>query len=93
MSARRRDRTRGGSRWTGRDGTRGNARRSTHGAHDLDADRDQRLPEPGHLRARERGAVGAELQFLEEDIRGRGERDAELIGPKRVQLVRPKARA
>ena len=53
---------------------------STHGAHDPDTDRDQRLPEPGHLRARERGAVDTELQVLEEDIRGRGERDAELIG-------------
>jgi hypothetical protein len=43
---------------------------STHGAHDVNADGDQRLTESRHLRARERGVVGPELQFLDEDIRG-----------------------
>ena len=51
------------------------------GAHDLHADRDQRLPQPRDLRAAERGAVRAELQLLKQD-EGRGrQRDAQLIGP------------
>ena len=52
-----------------------------HGADDVHPDRDQRLSEAGDLGARERGAVGAELEFLEQDV-GRGrERDAQLVGP------------
>jgi hypothetical protein len=53
----------------------------TDGAHDLDPDRDQRLPQPRDLRAAERGAVGAELQLLAEDKGRRRQRDPQLIGP------------
>ena len=53
----------------------------TDGAHHLDPDRDQRLPQPRDLRAAERGAVGAELQLLAEDKGRRRQRDAQLIGP------------
>jgi len=53
----------------------------TDRADDVDADRDQRLPQPRDLRTAERGPVGAKLQLLEED-EGRGrQRDAQLIGP------------
>ena len=49
--------------------------------HDLHPDRDQRLPQPRDLRPAERGPVRMELQFLEEDERGRRQGDAQLIGP------------
>ena len=51
------------------------------GAHDLHADRDQRLPEPRDLRPAERGPVRAELQLLKQDERRRRQGDAQLIGP------------
>ena len=53
----------------------------TDGAHDLHPDRDQRLPQPRDLRAAERGPVGAQLQLLPEDERGRGQGDPQLVGP------------
>jgi len=43
----------------------------TDGAHDLDADRDQRLPQPRDLRTPERGPVRSELQLLAEHEGGR----------------------
>ena len=42
-----------------------------HGAYDLHADRDQRLPQPRDLRTPERGPVRSELQLLTEDEGGR----------------------
>jgi hypothetical protein len=50
-------------------------------AHDLHADRDEGLPEPGGLGAAERGPVRAELQLLKQDERRGRQRDAQLIGP------------
>ena len=53
----------------------------TDGADDVDADRDQRLPQPRDLGAAERGPVGVQLQLLaEHEGRGR-QRDAQLVGP------------
>jgi len=39
------------------------------GADDLHADRDERLPQPRHLRPAKRGPVGAELDLLKEALR------------------------
>jgi hypothetical protein len=49
--------------------------------HDVDADRQQRLAQARNLRARECGAVGPQLDLLEQDIGGGGHGDAQLIGP------------
>ena len=65
----------------------------TDGADDVDADRDQRLPQPRDLRTAQCRPVGVQLQLLEEHERRGRQRDAQLIGPERVQLVRPKASA
>src|SRR6478672_13261085 len=51
------------------------------GADDLDADRDQGLPESRHLGAAERGPVQPELQLLKQHEGRRGQGDAQLIGP------------
>ena len=45
-------------------------------AHDLHPDRDQRSPQARHLSAAERSPVGAELELLEEDEGGGGQRHA-----------------
>ena len=51
------------------------------GAHDLHADRDQRLPQARDLRTAERSPVHTELQFLKQDERRRRQGDAQLVGP------------
>ena len=51
------------------------------GAHHLHPDRDQGLPESRDLGPAERGAVRAELQFLTQDKRRRGQGNPQLIGP------------
>ena len=43
----------------------------TDRADDVDADRDEGLPQPRDLRATERGPVGVELELLEEHERRR----------------------
>ena len=54
---------------------------SAHRARDAHADLQQHEPQAPDLRARERGAVGAQLEFLQQHVRRGGQRDAELIGP------------
>jgi hypothetical protein len=59
-------------------------------AHDLHADRDQRLPQARDLGAPERRPIGAPLQLLVED-EGRGrQRDAQLVGPEARATRAPK---
>ncbi len=64
-----------------RDGTAEVQDDPTDRANDVDADRDEGLPQPRDLRATERGPVGVELELLEEHKSRRRQRDAQLIGP------------
>ena len=52
-----------------------------HRSHDVDANRQQRLAQARDLRARERGAIGAPLELLQQDIGGGAQEHAQLIGP------------
>ena len=62
---------------------------AAHRDDDMDAQFEQSFAQPRHLRAGTRGARGPQPEFLHEDVRGGRQEYAELIGQKRVQLVRP----
>ncbi len=52
-----------------------------YGACDARTDLQQDQAQPSDLRPRERSAVAAELEFLQQDVGGGRQRDAELVGP------------
>ena len=54
---------------------------AAHRARDAHADLQEDKTETADLCTRQRRAIGAQLQFLEQDVRGRGQGDTELIGP------------
>ena len=57
---------------------------ATHRAHHLDAELQQPVAQPGHLRAGARGVGGAQPQLLHQHVGRRRQQDAQLIRRKRL---------